>query len=182
MKKSLSILTALTIISTLALTGCGKKADTSASADKGNIDIVKTAKVDSISAASKTYFYEKSALKDNALLEAIKQRKGASTVATTNVDGSPNLAVVVPGLADDNTLMFEMAENQTKVNVQDRKIAVLSVYIYNPTAAEKTERNVGAKVVLKLVEDKDKIKQLTEKTKAKEGTIFMEMVKTMPLG
>lgn len=182
MKKSISVLTVLATVAALGLTGCGKGNQTSAAVDAGKIDIAKTAKIDSISAASKTYYYEKSGLKDKALIEAINQRKGASTVATTNADGSPNLAVVVPGVADDNTLMFGIAESQTKKNIEERKLAVLSVYIYNPTAAEKTDRNIGAKVVLKLVEDKAKIKELTEKTKSKEGTIFMEMVKVMPLG
>ncbi len=177
MKKQLVISIALASMVTVALTGCGKEATGGKEAN-----IAETAKVESISAASKTYFYENSALKDQALLDAINERKGATTLATTNADGSPNLAVIVPGVADENTLMFGISENQTKVNIQERKLAVVSVYIYNPSAAEKTERNIGAKLVLKLVEDEAKIKELTEKTKAKEGTVFMDIVKVLPLG
>ncbi|MCB2288560.1 peptidoglycan-binding protein [Clostridium sp. CS001] len=138
--------------------------------------------VDSISAASKTYYYESSSLTGVKLMDAIKARSGATSVATTNQDGTPNIATVVPGVADENHLQFGISPNQTSANILERKIAVLTFYIYNPTAVEKADRNIGARVVLKLVEDETKIKDLMTKTKAAEGTIFMEIVKVLPLG
>lgn len=138
--------------------------------------------VDSISAASKAYYYEKSSLTGANLMNAISARKGAAAVSTTNEDGTPNIATVIPGVVDENHLMFGISPNQTKTNINERKIAVLSYYIYKPEALEKSERNIGARLILKLVEDETKIKDLMTKTKAAEGTIFMEIVKVLPLG
>jgi peptidoglycan hydrolase-like protein with peptidoglycan-binding domain len=138
--------------------------------------------VDSISSASKANYYETSSLTGVNLMNAISARKGAVAVSTTNEDGTPNIATVIPGVADENHLMFGISPNQTKTNINERKIAVLSFYIYKPEAIEKSERNIGARLILKLVEDETKVKDLMTKTKAAEGTIFMEIVKVLPLG
>jgi len=138
--------------------------------------------VDSISAASKTYYYESSSLTGTKLMDAISGRKGATTVATTNEDGTPNIATVIPGVAGENHLMFGISPNQTSANMKERKLAVLTVYIYTPSAVEKADRNIGARVILKLVEDPIKLNELMLKTKGTASTIYMEIVKVLPLG
>lgn len=138
--------------------------------------------VDSISAASKVVFYPDSSLEGQELIDAIEARTGAVAIATTNDDGTPNIATIIPGVADENTLMFGSTENQTKLNIDQRKLAVLSFYIYKPDAEEKSERNAGARLILKLVEDDSKLEELRTKTEAGEETIFMEIVKVLPIG
>lgn len=139
-------------------------------------------KVDSFTSASVKNFYEASSLKGEDLFQAIKERKCAISVATVNPDGSPNAAVVIPGMADEKTLMFGLADNQTKVNFKERKDAVVTAYIYNPESEEKLERNVGARLVTKYIDDEAKIEELMKKTEANEGTMFLEIVEILPLG
>lgn len=138
--------------------------------------------VDSISSASVTNYYQESSLKGEALFDALRERRCAIVVSTTNVDGSPNGAVVIPGVANESTLMFGMAENQTKVNLIERKYAVITAYIYNPDAPEKLKRNVGARIIVSYIADPAEIKRLLKETGAREGTIFVKIEEVLPLG
>lgn len=138
--------------------------------------------VDSISSASKVYYYKSSSLTGQALLDAITQKKGAVAIATTNADNTPNIATVIPDVVDANILMFGITDNQTRHNIRERKIAVMSFYIYNPDAADKSIRNSGARIILRIIEDKAKIKELLLKTKKADDTTFMEIVKVLPVG
>jgi uncharacterized protein YnzC (UPF0291/DUF896 family) len=137
--------------------------------------------IDAKASASVTYFYEGSSLKGEDLLKAITERKCAISVATVNADGSPNAAVVIPAVADAETLMFGLADNQTKVNLMERKQAVVTAYIYNPTAENKLERNVGARLVVEYISDEAKINELNEKTKLK-GMMYVKILEIKPLG
>ncbi|MCM0651007.1 pyridoxamine 5'-phosphate oxidase family protein [Clostridium swellfunianum] len=177
MKKGIITLLCVTIM-TLSLVGCGSKADV----NKG-IEIEK-ATVDSISKASTKNFYEQSSLKGQKLVDAVNARSGSFTFATTNKDGSPNLAVFGFGMIDEKYAMAGISQNQTLENLKRNKIGVVSFYQYNASAADKLERNKGARLVIKIVEDKAKIEELKKKTEGKsnESTIFFEIVETKALG
>jgi hypothetical protein len=116
------------------------------------------------------------------LFTALKARKAAVSVATTNADGTPNAAVVIPGVVDEKTLMFGLADNQTKVNLKERGYAVITAYIYTPDAQDKFQRNIGARLVVKYISDPAAIQTLMELTKAAPGTIFVQIEKILPLG
>lgn len=79
-----------------------------------------------------------------ALLEAIGQFKGLCNVSTVNADGTPNIAIFVPGVADDSHIFFNWADNATKANVLREKAAIMSYDIADPTAEEKDGRHSGA--------------------------------------
>ena len=161
-----------------SLTACGNKADSNTGV------IIENASVDSISKASTKAFYEQSSLKGQELVDAVNARTGTFTYATTNEDGSPNLAIFGFGMIDENYAMAGISENQTLQNLKRNKIAVVSFYQYDATATDKFERNKGARLVIKLVEDKDKIDELKKKTEGKsnENTTFFEIVEVKPLG
>ena len=138
--------------------------------------------IDSISSASVTNYYQKSSLEGEALFDALRDRRGAIVVSTTNSDGSPNAGIVIPGVVDENTLMFGLAENQTKVNLIARKYAVITTYIYKPDAQDKLERNRGARIIVSYISDQAEIDRLIQQTGAREGTIFVKVEKVLPLG
>ena len=138
--------------------------------------------IDSISAASTVAFYPDSSLEGQELIDAIEAMAGSVTIATTNDDSTPNIATIVPGVIDEKTLMFGSTENQTKANIESRKLAVLSYYIYKPDAEDKAERNAGARLVLELIEDETRVEELRTQTETGEETFFMEIVKVLPLG
>ena len=170
MKKNLKVFVLAGVLSVGLMAGCSPAAAT------------ESANIDSISSASVAHFYEASSLKGEELMNAINDRSGSVTIATTNEDGTPNIATLVPEAVDENTLMFQFAENQTKVNLEERDLAVLSYYIYKPEAEEKADRNSGARLILKLITDESKISELSTKAEAPAGVIFMEIVKVLPLG
>ena len=170
MKKNLKVFVLAGILSVGLMAGCSQ-----AGANE-------SANIDSISSASVAQFYESSSIKGEELMNAINERSGAVAIATTNEDGTPNIATIVPPAVDENTLMFQFADNQTKVNLEERDLAVLSYYIYMPEAEEKADRNSGARLILKLITDEAKISELSTKAEAPEGVTFMEIVKVLPLG
>ncbi|WP_040210163.1 hypothetical protein [Clostridium polynesiense] len=178
MKKKLVVLLS-GIVMAAALTGCGG----ASSSDEGKISL-KDAKTDSISKASTKVFYEKGSLTGQALVDSINKREGSVTIATTNPDGSPNLAVAVPGAINDKYLVMGLAPNQTLENFKNHKIGVISYYIYNPAAQEKNDRNKGARLVVKMVEDKDTKEKLKKEAgeKANDNSLFLEIVEVKPLG
>ena len=164
MKKILISLLCGIVLST-SLIGCGSKDvnDNSDGATNNSGVVIENASVDSISKASTKAFYEESSLKGQELIDAINARSGSFTFATTNEDGSPNLAVFGFGMIDENYAMAGISENQTLQNLK---------------------RNKGARLVIKMIEDKNKIEELMTKTEGKsnENTTFFEIVEVKPLG
>lgn len=138
--------------------------------------------IDAFATASIRYYYEESSLKEDALLEAIKNRDCAISVSTVNPDGTPNAAVVIPEVANEETLMFGLADNQTKVNLMNDKNAVITAYIYSPDAEAKTDRNIGARIKVEYIDDEALIEELMASTEAREGTIFVRIIEILPLG
>lgn len=142
--------------------------------------------IDSISAASKMFYYAKSSLTGEDLWKAIEQRAGAVVVSTANEDGTPNAAIIIPGITRDRTaLIFGIAPNQTLENLKARHIAVITIYIYTPTAADKFERNKGARIIAELITDKAEIDRLVAENKdrgASAQSTFLKIVKILPLG
>ncbi len=141
---------------------------------------------DAISKASTSYYYAKSSFQGEELWAALDARLCAVSVATVNADGSPNAAVVIPGVSKDRTaIIFGIAPNQTSENIAARKLAVITAYLYTPSATEKLDRNKGARIVVELITDPALIKRLAADNKDKgatEKSTFMRIVKVLPLG
>lgn len=144
-----------------------------------------TASMDSISSASTTNYYSDSSLTKEQFLEDLtlgQTKPGTTTVATVNEDGSPNIAVVVPGAVDENTIVFSLSPNQTRRNFEKKKIAILAYYIYNPAAEDKAERNKGCRIIIELIEDQAAIAQYNEGKENSENNQYFKIVEVLPLG
>ena len=144
--------------------------------------------VDTISQASEGIFYEKSSWDEAKVKEVLANNvstAAAVVLSTTNEDGTPNAATIVPGMVNDNTLVFNIAsEGNTKLNLVEREIAVLTIFNHNAGEEDKFVRNQGARVILKTVTDEDKIEALVKEAGLKDGStaVFTEMVEFLPLG
>jgi hypothetical protein len=88
-----------------------------------------------------------------AVLQAMRQYRGLCTVATVNADGTPNIGVFVPGVADANHVMFGWADNATKANFLRDKEAELVYDVVNLGAESKEGRHQGAVLTIVLEED-----------------------------
>lgn len=118
-----------------------------------------------------------------ALLEAIGQFKGLCNVSTVNADGTPNIAIFVPGVADDSHIFFNWVDNATKANVLREKTAIMSYDIADPTAEEKAGRHSGAVVKLELEEDAEVLAQLQEANESvSEASVVLKIVEVLPVG
>lgn len=118
-----------------------------------------------------------------ALLEAIGQFKGLCNVSTVNADGTPNIAIFVPGVADDSHIFFNWADNATKANVLRDKTAIMSYDIADPTAEDKSGRHSGAVVKLELEEDADVLAQLKESNESvSDASVVLKIVEVLPVG
>lgn len=138
---------------------------------------------DSVSAASGIYFQENT-LSIEELRETIHSLQGgALAVATTNEDGSPNLAYMGPDMVADEVLMFGLSENQTRINIERRKLAVAGVYIYDPESEGGLADSKGVRLVLELIEDEGLIGELKAKVPdAPDNVLFMRIVRVLPVG
>ena len=118
-----------------------------------------------------------------ALLEAIGQFKGLCNVSTVNADGTPNITIFVPGVADDSHIFFNWADNATKANVLREKTAIMSYDIADPTAEEKAGRHSGAVVKLELEDDAEVLAQLQEANESvSEASVVLKIVEVLPVG
>lgn len=143
---------------------------------------------DSISKASTGIYYGKTSIAGEALWKALETYECAISVATVNADGTPNASVVIPGVtADRNYLYFGLAPNQTGINMKERKFAVVTAYDYTSPSksVDKQMLSIGARIIVEYVSDPATIARLIEENKDKKAspsTIFMKIVKVLPIG
>ena len=176
MKRLMVLVLALMVVVLAA--GCTKKQVTTAT-----LEAVKPS-VDSITAASGQLYYPAGSYDLPALQAALSSYPYKVTVgiATTNSDGSPNLAVAIPGITDDGKyLKLGLADNRTKTNIVERELVVFMFYEYNPTAVEKTDRNRGTRVVARYVGDEANT-QMNKDANAKSPSLYLEIVELLPIG
>lgn len=167
MKKFLIVLTSLALVLSLAACSSASQATSTAA--------------DQVSTPSQTTNLYTN-LDQPALMEAIRQYQGVCTVSTVNADGTPNLAVFVPGAVGDEYVTFGWAENATKANVLRDKKAVMSYDIPDLTAEEKDGRHTGAIVKLELVEDEDIIAQAKADGSMAEYGVLLKITEVLPIG
>ena len=85
---------------------------------------------------------------------SLERMEGTFVLATTNADGSPDAAVFVPRMLDDNHLILFLAHNRTRDNLDRNKQAWGVYQVFNANAEEKRERYAGARMELSLVSPK----------------------------
>ena len=183
MKKIAIALLTLTLVFNLCACGqSSSSAATTASTSASTASSETAVSADAAATASATTGLYTN-LDQAALLEAIGQFKGLCNVSTVNADGTPNIAIFVPGVADDSHIFFNWANNATKANVLREKTAIMSYDIAAPTAEEKAGRHSGAVVKLGLEEDAEVLAQLQEANESvSEASVVLKIVEVLPVG
>ncbi len=169
MKKIIAL--ALCAVLALGLAACGNSAED----NKPAADAVSTPSV-------YTNLYTN--LDQAAVLEEIAKYSGVTVVATANADGTPNIAILTPGAAgDDSHIVFNVAPNTTQENLLRDKVAEMVFDKSNPTAETKEERHQGAVLRLELEEDQavlDSLKEINEYIT--DSSLVCKIVEVMPIG
>lgn len=183
MKKIAIALLTLTLVFNLCACGqSSSSAATTASTSASTASSETAVSADAAATASATTGLYTN-LDQAALLEAISQFKGLCNVSTVNADGTPNIAIFVPGVADDSHIFFNWADNATKANVLREKTAIMSYDIADPTAEEKAGRHSGAVVKLELEENAEVLAQLQETNESvSEASVVLKIVEVLPVG
>ncbi len=81
--------------------------------------------VDTVTTASVTNYYGPAA--DFSYLAQVTFN-GVVVVSTTNPDGSPNAAVLIPSLFEDRYLIMRLAPNQTAINLAADGRAMVTIF------------------------------------------------------
>jgi hypothetical protein len=180
----------------LTLVGCAPKAenpkppgssttpDNSTNSDKSNTTPqAPTAWVDAVASASvATNAY--TSLNKEQLIEVANALIAECTVATTNEDGTPNIAVFGGGsIMKGEYIVFYWTDNQSKANLMERKLGMIAFDVVNLSAETKQERHKGAKVRVEYVDDKavlDKLK--AESEGVNDSALIVRIVEILPIG
>ena len=120
---------------------------------------------------------EKEGMSPAELVEGLMQEGIITVISTVNSDGTPNAAVFGMRSVNENVLMTNIADTKTtKINLMERKSAIMILVL-----PEKNEQgHEGAKVVLKYIEDEEKIESLKKNLEnVRESATFFEVVKIM---
>ena len=156
----------LTACMGLGMAGCASK-------EPGKTDAVTTPSV-------YTNLYTN--LDQAGVLEAMSQYQGLCNVATVNADGTPNLAIFVPGV-DDSHIMFGWADNASKSNVERTKQAVITYDVVNPSAETKEGRHCGAVLKVVLEEDPAVLDEIYAANEAlRDAFVILKIVEVLPVG
>jgi len=142
--------------------------------------------VDSISKASTNNYYTQTSLSGETLWKGIETYQLSVSIATVNADGSPNVAVVIPGITKDRKhLFFGLAANQTGINMKERKLIVLTAIGFTPQNGDQKMVYSGARIIAEYVNDPAMQKKLVEENKDKratDATFFLKIIKVLPIG
>jgi len=139
---------------------------------------------DAVSSASVADFYADAALTGDELMNAINAFSGTYLVATTNPDGTPNMAFFVFSLVkheDQYYLQLGLAENQSKENLAANGEGV-AIFGANPdvAAGDKPYPVAGARIRFKALEDPSLAETLN--ASGRPGAMFFEITEIRPVG
>ena len=123
-------------------------------------------------------------LEGKDLADSMAAVAGAAVVATVNEDGTPNAAVFVPMMADDDHVVMTLAPNRTRENIERTGTCVLVYEEVNAQAASKAERYRGARLRLELLREGDPRRDdaLSAWPRVTPYTMAFLVVERMPIG
>lgn len=89
------------------------------------------------------------------LAASMSRFEGVCVLATVNEDGTPNAGIFMPFMVGEGHVVFVLAANRTRENVERTGCAWAVYDVANPTAKEKKDKHAGARLRLTLVRESD---------------------------
>ncbi|MBI9104905.1 MAG: hypothetical protein JEY99_20985 [Spirochaetales bacterium] len=139
--------------------------------------------VDGVTSASGNYYYEANSYSLKELKEVLSlyPYPAATAVSTVNLDGSPNLAVTIPGFSKQGDyLILGLAENRTRENILRDGRGVIIFYDYTPGAV-KEDRNKGCRVIVRWVGPQLN-DELNTRDELEKPALYLMIEDLLPLG
>ena len=154
----------------------------SASKDSAMEEAKGDSPVDTVSSASTDTNKFKN-MDQATLMTQLPTMTGLVAVATTNEDGSPNLAVFIPSATGEKYVYFGFAPNATQANLLRDKQAVLLYDEYDLSIENPSDRHYGCRAKVKLVEDPEVLEGLKADMGAyADIATVVEIVEVLPMG
>ena len=121
------------------------------------------------------------------LRESMGRFEGVAVVATVNPDGTPDAAVFVPTMPDDEHVVMMLADNHTRSNIERTGVAHLVYGVMRADAPEKAGRHAGARLDLALVrpegEDAEEHAQVSAKIERMNPAVMILRIENiLPVG
>lgn len=120
---------------------------------------------------------------------------GVVVVSTTNPDGSPNAAVLIPTIFEEQYVIMRMAPNQTAANIKRDGRAVITVFVpkndQDAKAAYEDVRRYGARLTCVVMEKDEEYEAVLDRWnesvtnelhRLKEGHPILRIVEIKPVG
>ena len=119
-----------------------------------------------------------------ALRTSMASFEGVGVVATVNVDGTPNAAIFVPVMPDDNHVALILAQNRTRANIERTGECVLVYDAMNESAEKKSDRHCGARLRLSLLDKEcnEYIHVATTWERMNPAALIFSISEFMPVG
>lgn len=123
-------------------------------------------------------------LEGDVLKASMGKVEGLSVVATVNEDGTPNAAVFVPMMVDDEHVVMTLAANRTRENIERTGQCVIVYDVVDSSAAEKAERHKGARMRCELVaSDSEEFDRVAAAwPRMSPYTLVLRVLEFMPIG
>ena len=175
-------------MATLAVLGLGGGAasalasEKSASKDSAMEEAKGDSPVDAVSSASTDTNKFKN-MDQATLMTQLPTMTGLVAVATTNEDGSPNLAVFIPSAVGEKYIYLGFAPNATQANLLRDKQAVILYDEYDLSIENPSDRHYGCRAKVKLVEDAKVLEELKPDLGSyADFATVVEVVEVLPMG
>ncbi len=120
---------------------------------------------------------------------------GVVVVSTTNPDGSPNAAVLIPSIFEEKYVIMRMAPNQTARNIKRDGRAVITIFVpkadQGSKAAYEDVRRFGARLTCVVMEHDEEYEGVVERWnesvkndlhKLKIGHPVLRIIEIKPVG
>lgn len=87
------------------------------------------------------------------LAASMSKFEGLCVLSTVNEDGTPNAGIFMPFMVGPGHVVFVLAANRTRENVERTGCAWAVYDVANPSAKEKKDKHAGARLRLSLVRE-----------------------------
>lgn len=148
--------------------------------------------IDTFTNASVSNYYPPAASIEE--LTALVTFSGVVVVSTTNPDQSPNAAVIIPAIFENQYVILQTAPNQTMENLARDGRAVISIFIPFPDEEKNTGkygdiRKYGARLICEVLPEGSentealaRYNKLNEARPLAEGHRLLKIVGILPIG
>lgn len=127
------------------------------------------------------YYYEKASVLGEDATSFINNYECTFVFSTTNEDGSPNAAIFIPRITEDQKYIYcHMAPNNTLANLKERPECHITCVVFRKEEENKFDRTRGLRIKTRFVGEQNEA--VKEEYGVKSKALFLEVLEMYPIG